>query len=444
METICHRRQTRHGRVFFDVLFLERKKRRLFAYVPISFLLGESLMKIVQINATCGVGSTGKICVGISEILTDRNIENFVLYSSRSNGYPLGIPCADGNYIKIQALKSRLLGNYGFNSEKSTRKMIDELEKIQPDIVHLHNIHGHDCNLERLFGYLKKRKTKIVWTFHDCWAFTGYCSHFTAEKCERWKSCCQDCVQRGSYSWLFDRSKALFEKKKALLSGFNLTVVTPSVWLADLVKQSFLKDCPICVINNGIDLSVFQPIESDFRKNHGLEEKKIVLGVSFGWSEKKGLDVWIELSKRLSEDYQIVLVGTNDKTDKALPKNILSIHRTQNQRALAEIYAAADVFALPTREENYPTVNMEALACGTPVVTFRTGGSTEMLDETCGIAVECDDIDAMETEIVRICSETPYSAEACLKKAKQFDQNERLKEYIELYERIDVAGTKGH
>lgn len=187
------------------------------------------------------------------------------------------------------------------------------------------------------------------------------------------------------------------------------------------------------MINNGIDLSVFKPIENDFRKKNGLIGKKIVLGVAFGWGVRKGLDVFIELAKRLSDDYQIVLVGTDNYVDKQLPANIISIHRTQNQKELAEIYTAADVFVNPTREENYPTVNMEAIACGTPVVTFRTGGSPEIPDETCGSVVDCDDIDAMESEIQRICEEKPYSVAACLKRAKSFDLNDRFEEYVELY-----------
>lgn len=395
-------------------------------------------MKTAQINATCGIGSTGKICVGISQVMTAGNIESYIL-CSRTNGDPLGIPCSDNRYIKLQALKSKVLGNYGFNSKHATRKMIAQLEKIQPDVVHLHNIHGHDCNLEMLFDYFRRKKTKLLWTFHDCWAFTAYCPHFTMNKCDQWKSQCVRCIQRRSYSWFFDRSRELYEKKKVLFAGLNLTIVTPSRWLADQVKQSFLKDYPVYVIHNGIDLGVFKPTPSGFREKHGLANKYVILGVSFGWDERKGLDVFLELSRRLPEDYRIVLVGTDPNTDKLLPDNIISIHRTQNQQELAEIYSAADIFVNPTREENYPTVNMEALACGTPVLTFRTGGSPEMLDETCGSVVPCDDVDALEREILRICTDKPYSEEACLKKAQEFDQNDRFMEYLKLYERAGSA-----
>lgn len=395
-------------------------------------------MKVVQINATCGIGSTGKICVGISQVLTAANIENYIL-CSKNNGYPLGIACAGSRYIKLQALKSKLLGNYGFNSKRVTQKMIAELERIQPDIVHLHNIHGHDCNLEMLFTYFRRKGTKLIWTFHDCWAFTAYCPHFTMAKCDKWRSYCGECAQYRNYTWFFDRSQVLFEKKKKLFTDLNLTIVSPSRWLADLVKQSFLKECPVSVIHNGINLNVFQPVTGSFREKFNLENKKIVLGVSFGWGPKKGLDVFIELAQRLPKDYQVVLVGTDPNVDQLLPENLVSIHRTQNQQELAEIYAASDVFVNPTREENYPTVNMEALACGTPVLTFRTGGSPEMLNETCGSVVPCDDVDALEKEILRICNGKPYTEEACLKKAGEFDKNERFKEYLNLYERI-IAG----
>ena len=392
-------------------------------------------MKIVQINATCGIGSTGKICVGISELLTEKGIENYVL-CSKNNGYPLGIEFANRKYTRRQAIKSRLLGNYGFNSRSETKKMIAELERLKPDIVHLHNIHGHDCNLEILFTYFKKNKTKLVWTFHDCWSFTGYCPHFDMINCDKWKTGCHNCQQKSTYSFLFDRSDIVYNRKKKLFEGLNLTIVAPSKWLAELSKESFFKDYPVEVINNGIDLSIFVPTESDFKIKYGIEDKKMVLGVAFDWGERKGLDVFVELAKRLPSDYQIVLVGTNDEIDKLLPDNIISIHRTQNQRELAEIYTAADVFANPTREETLGLVNVEALACGTPGVTFRTGGSPECYDESCGSVVGRNDVNALEMEIIRICTKKPYKKDSCIAKAKEFDKNERFEEYIELYERI--------
>ena len=222
-----------------------------------------------------------------------------------------------------------------------------------------------------------------------------------------------------------------------------MTIVTPSQWLADLVKESFLKEYPVKVIHNGIDLEVFKPTSSDFRERYGIPaEKSVLLGVAFGWGVRKGLDVFVELARRLDpEKYQIVLVGTDEKTDKLLPENIISIHRTQNQTELAEIYTAADLFVNPTREENYPTVNMESIACGTPVLTFRTGGSPEILTEKTGSVVPCDDIDALEQEIRRICIEKPFSQADCLEHAKSFDMHQRFEEYVKLYEEKSVGGV---
>lgn len=390
-------------------------------------------MKVVQINTTCGIGSTGKICVGISQQLSKRNIENYILYSSQSNGYELGIPCSNNVYIKMQAFKSRILGNYGFNSQKATKKIIKKLKQINPDIVHLHNIHGHDCNLEMLFSFFKKNKTKVIWTFHDCWAFTGYCVHFDMIQCHKWEKKCDNCSQYKEYSWFCDRSNYLFRKKRDVFNKQDLTIITPSQWLAKIAKQSFLGNCPIKIINNGIDLSVFCPTKSNFREKYQCNGKILLLGVAFGWNNKKGLEVFIELSKRLDNKYQIILVGTDAQVEKLLPASIITIRRTQNQKELAAIYSAADLFVNPTQEDTFPTVNIEAIACGTPIMTFDTGGSAEIIDDTCGCIVDKNNIEMLKNEIIRVCETRPYSMEACLKRAKAFEIEYKLNEYIDFY-----------
>lgn len=395
-------------------------------------------MKIVQINATCGAGSTGKICVAVSELLTEKGIENYILYSMGKSDYPLGIKYQNDKYTRFQALYSRIFGNYGFNSYLSTRKMLKELRKINPDIVHLHNLHAHNCNLKILLEFLKRRGIKVFWTFHDCWTMTGYCPHFLMAGCDKWKTGCESCVQRKEYSWFFDKSKKLYNLKRKLFEGLDLTIVTPSEWLAGVVKESFLKGFPVKVINNGIDLSIFKPTESDFRKKYDLEDKYIVLGVAFGWGVRKGLDVFIELSKHLDDNYKIVLVGTNDDVDRQLPQNIISIHRTENQQQLAQIYTAADVLFNPTREENYPTVHMESIACGTPVVTFDVGGCKEMLSETTGISIKKDSVEEALSGIIKICDKTFFSGyEFSENNKKDFSQNSAYQKYIELYEEVN-------
>lgn len=390
-------------------------------------------MKIVQINSHCGSGSTGKICVAVSKLLTENGIENYILYGAGNSEYPLGKCYMSGLETKVQALQSRILGNYGLNSKAATKRMLQMLDEIQPDVVHLHNLHGHNCDLRMLFQYLREKKTKVFWTFHDCWAFTGYCPYYDMAGCDQWKTSCKNCPQKRKYSWFFDRSHYLFEKKKELYGDLDMTIITPSHWLAAQVKQSFLHKCEVKVIHNGIDLNVFQPRESDFREKYHCQNKYIVLGVAFGWGLRKGLDVFVELSKRLDDRFQIVLVGTDEKIDQQLPSNIISIHRTQDQIELAQIYTAADVFVNPTREDNFPTTHLEALACGTPVVTFDVGGSGEMLDSDCGCAMQKNDISALEKEIMSVCEGFSFSQKNCVWKAKAFAAEEKFKEYLNLY-----------
>ena len=397
-------------------------------------------MKIVSINSLPN-GSTGKIMNEIADMAEKNGFDTYCFWGSWYSEIKEKAEKRScfGSSIenKISGAFSILTGLQNFGSIIGTISLINKINKIDPDIIHLHNLHLWTINIPLLFKYIKKHNIKTVWTLHDCWAFTGHCPHFDMIGCDKWKTGCYGCPQYKEYpKSLFDNSKYMYRIKKKWFTDIkDMTIVTPSEWLASLVKESYLKDYPVKVINNGIDLNVFKPTESDFRKKYALENKYIVLGVAFGWGRRKGLDVFVELARRLDkEKYKVVLVGTDDNVDKLLPENIISIHRTQNQTELAKIYSAADVFANPTREENYPTVNMEALACGTPVVTFNTGGSPEMLDETCGAAVAKNDIDAMYNEIIRICEKKPYSLEACIKKAKGFDKNEKFGEYIRLYE----------
>ena len=390
-------------------------------------------MKIVQLNITCGVGSTGKICLAVSRLLRDKGVENYILFSEEDSDYEYGIKYADKLSVKLEALKSRVFGNYGFNSKALTKKLIAKLDEIKPDIVHLHNLHGHGCNLEMLFGYFKEKNIKLYWTFHDCWAFTGYCPHFDMVGCDKWQSQCASCPQKGAYSFFFDKSDKLYSRKKELFTGLDLTIITPSEWLKSQVKKSFLKDYEVMVINNGIDLDVFTPRESDFREKYGIKDKFLILGVAFNWDERKCIDVFSDLARTLPNDCRIVLVGTNENTRKLLPDNVVAIDRTENQSHLAEIYTACDLFVNATREDTFPTVNIEALACGTPVLTFRTGGSAEIIDSSCGMSVEKNDIDSLRKAILSIKETRPFTKEACLKKSAEYRKEDKFKQYTEIY-----------
>lgn len=390
-------------------------------------------MNLIQINAV-PYGSTGSIMFSLADIMESRGHKVLCTTGFTWKG------CSRPDYVMTSGIAektvhtwlARITGKTGGFSTVATWRLLRRLDKMKPDLVHLHNLHGWFLNLPMFFGYIKKHNIPVVWTLHDCWSFTGHCPHFAMAGCDRWKTGCGGCDKHYLYpQTFFDCSKTNWRRKKKWFTGVkNLTIVTPSQWLAEQVRQSFLGEYPVRVINNGIDLSVFKP-DPDVKKN----EKFTLLGVSYDWDNKKGLDVFLELAKRLDDRFRIVLVGTNDTVDKLLPENITSIHRTQNPGELAKLYAEADLLVNPTREDTYPTVNMEALACGTPVLTFRTGGSPEILDEHCGVVVPCGDVDAMEAAILRL-AEQPIGPQLCLDRARTFDKYERFEEYIRLYGEI--------
>ena len=284
--------------------------------------------------------------------------------------------------VYMHALYTRISGKTGFASKKDTKKLLNWIDKINPDVILLHNLHGYYINIEMLFNYFKTHKNiRIIWTLHDCWAFTGQCPHFEYVNCDKWETCCYNCPQINRYPKTFkDNSTFNYKKKKELFSNLKIDIITPSEWLANLVKKSFLKDNHVEVINNGINTEVFKKVNNDeFRKKYNLENKKILLGVSSDWTDRKGLNDFINLSKLLTNKYKIVLVGLTKKQIKKLPSNILGISKTSNVLELREIYSTADLFLNLTHEDNYPTVNLEAQACATPVVTYDTGGSKETI-----------------------------------------------------------------
>lgn len=402
---------------------------------------GNIMAKIIEINS-CNFGSTGNIMLNIADIAQKEGNEVYVSYpdsnSNRKKQADSDILIGTSLTRNIHLQIAKLTGFNGCFSVFATWRFLKKVNKIKPDIIHLHNLHNCYINLPMLFKYIKRHDIKTVWTLHDCWAFTGQCPHFVMAKCDKWKDGCYGCKQYKEYPQSdVDRTKTMYKLKKKWFTGVkNMIIVTPSQWLADLVKRSFLSDYTVKVINNGIDLSVFKPTESTFREKYDLQNKYMVLGVASPWGERKGLDVFTELSKRLDDRYRIVLVGLSKEQKENLPPNIIGLERTANQTELAEIYTAADVFANPTREDNFPTVNIEALACGTPVVTFNTGGSAECINELCGNVTDCDDIDSFEKEIRYVCENKPYSGENCLKRAKQFDMNDKFEEYVRLYEKV--------
>lgn len=395
-------------------------------------------MRIVYINAV-PYGSTGRIVFDLADAVEKSGgqalcVSGFTWKKCSRPDFVMSSNIFEKSWHKLLA---ELTGKNGSFSVRATKNLLKKIDDFNPDMVHLHNIHGWFINLPMLFDYLKKKQVPVVWTFHDCWSFTGHCPHFIGIGCEKWKKLCNNCPLHKDYpKSLPDNSEKMFLKKKKWFCGISdLTIVTPSGWLGKLAEQSFLNDYPVEVINNGIDLSVFKKTESDIKTKHRIENKHLVLGVSYAWDNKKGLDVFVELQKRLGEDYCIMLIGADDKTKEKLSKNMIGISRTDSQQELAAVYSAADVFVNPTREDNFPTVNMEALACGTPVITFETGGSPEIIDSECGFVVKQNDISDLEKKIRETCEKKLFSAEACEKRARNFDRQKFIDNYLELYRR---------
>lgn len=425
-------------------------------------------MKVLMINSVCGIGSTGRICTDLAQEFERDGHEVKIAYGRDENvpekfrKYAVQIGTAMD--VKLHGALTRIFDAHGFGSKKATKKFLKWAEEYKPDLLWLHNIHGYYINIEMLFAWIKKHpEMEVKWTLHDCWAFTGHCSHFTVAGCDKWKTQCGHCIQKQEYpaSKVIDNSKNNYVRKKSAFTGVKkMTIITPSKWLADLVKQSFLSEYPVEVHYNKIDTSIFKPTPSDFRERYGLEGKKIILGVASVWTERKGLGDFIELAKMLDDRYAIVLVGlskeqiaevpekfndikqienTNEnvtiycfgekndnlkaslnkkeasqdnkyilqnengvvisagiehlyraivgcEADTEMRNNVLvvdrliCIQRTNNAAELAEIYTASDYFVNPTYEDNYPTVNLEAVACGTYVITYDTGGCRETIN----------------------------------------------------------------
>lgn len=394
-------------------------------------------MKVLQINSVCGVGSTGRIATDLYKVLEEQGHECLIAYGRGTapegiNSYKIGTNL--DNYLHVA--RTRILDQHGYGSKKPTIELVKKIKEYNPDVIHLHNLHGYYLNLEVLFNYLAESNKPVVWTLHDCWAFTGHCAHFDYIGCDKWKDECNNCPQKKEYpsSNFLDNSKLNFNKKKELFTSLqNMKIITPSKWLAKLVQESFLGKYNVEVINNGIDLNVFKPTPSDFRQKYYLEKKKMILGVASVWTERKGLSTFIKLSAKLNEDYQIVLVGITEKQKNDLPVNIIGITRTNNIKELAEIYTTADVFVNPTLEDNFPTVNLEALACGTPVITYDTGGSPEIVNIECGVVVRQDDLDELILKIIKL-TKCKNVTTICLKEVKKYNKYQKFLEYFYIYQ----------
>ena len=342
-------------------------------------------MKILQINTTVNSGSTGRIAEDIGKTLISKGHESYIAFGQ-------GNQKSDSKLIKIgskldfyvHVVRSLFTDRHGFGSKRATKNFLKQIDVIKPDAIGLHNIHGYYLNVEILFKYIKEKNIPVLWTLHDCWPFTGHCSYNT--DCDN----CKNCQRKYPTSIFLNQTTRNFRDKKLIFNKVKrLQIITPSIWLKDLVKQSFLK-YPAQCINNGIDLNQFQPSENrkKLKEKLQIQNKKIILGVASTWDKRKGLSDFIQLASLLDANYKIILIGLTSKQIQNLPKNIMGVQRTESIAELANFYSMADVYINPTHKDNFPTTNIEALACGTPVITYNTGGSPEAIDNTTGKLVK--------------------------------------------------------
>lgn len=399
-------------------------------------------MRIVQINTTVNTGSTGRITEEIGDVLISFGHESYIAFGRGNRPSHSKLLKIGGIYdVYVHVLKTMLFDRHGFGSMYATNNLVRRIHALSPDAIGLHNLHGYYLNIQALFTYLRNQNVPVLWTLFDCWAFTGHCSYFEDVSCMKWQSRCFNCPKSRAYpaSYFSDNSTKNFEDKKRIFTSLtNLHLVVHSYWLASLVKKSFLKKFPVHIIASGVDLNIFRPCNSDLVEKYNLSGKKIILGCANIWTKRKGLADFIKLAGVLPEDYKIILIGINKSQVVKLPASIIFIERTENSEELAAWYSIADVFVNPTYTDNFPTTNIESLACGTPVITYNTGGSPESIDEQTGIIIEKGDITGLVLAIQTIVENVKhFYRTACRTRAQRFyDKNDRYKDYCNIYEKI--------
>lgn len=399
------------------------------------------MMKTIVIVNSNNYASTGNVMLNTAKVAREHGYKVYTCCrnSRAARRYDYEDQIYIGTWLDrvISERLAYLTGLNGYFNIINTWLFIRKLKKLKPDLIQVHSMCDNYLNVSMFYRYIRDSGIPMVWTLHDGWAFTGRCALF---RCEKWMEGCGNCPHLEYFppSLFLDNTARVLKKREKLYRTMkNMTLVTPSKWLAELSKISIFKeDHPVRVINNGIDLDVFKPTESDFRQKYGLQDKYVLLGVAYNWDKEKGRYALTELAKVLPDDYRVVMVGTNDEFDREFPDTVISIHKTFDRKELVEIYSSADLYVNPTTDENFPTVNIEALACGLPVLTYATGGSAEIIDEKSGSSVRTGDFETLIKEIRRICETRPYKKEDCLRRAADFNMHDKFREYLDLYEEI--------
>ncbi len=408
------------------------------------------MKRLLQINPVMRVStSTGRIMNEIGELAIKNGWESYIAYSKGRDGIKSSnshiVPIGNKLSVAWHGVMTRLFDRHGLSSDCATKQFIWQIKQIKPDVIHIHNIHGYFLNYKLLFDYLSKCGIPEIWSVHDCWLYTGHFYYYSYVGCNKWQRGCCNCPQQRKFpaSLLVDRSRRNFiDKKEAFTSvpASLMKIVPVSEWIREQMSHSFLKECNFEVIHNGIDINIFQPTPNDgIKAKYGLLGKRhIILGVASIWSEEKGWDDFMQLATMLNDDEVIVLVGVDDDKKRLLPDNIIGISRTENIAELANLYSLADVFVNPTWQDNYPTVNLESIACGTPVVTYRTGGSIEVITPQTGVIIDQGDVKGILNAVRDIEKKgKKYYCEGCRQYAiDNFNKEERYADYLRLYDEM--------
>lgn len=410
------------------------------------------MKRLLQINPVLRMNtSTGRIMQEIGDLAMAHGWESYIAYSRGRDGVP---ECTSqlmpvGNRLSVawHGLMTRLMDRHGLASSQATRAFIREVDALRPDVIHIHNLHGYFLNYRLLFDYLAHQEVPVIWTVHDCWLYTGHCYHYAFAGCSGWQTGCGHCPQQREFpaSWLVDRSHRNYTDKQRAFTSLpreRFMLIPVSHWMEEEMRHSFLKDCRMRVIHNGIDTETFSPQQgSEILDQYSLRGKQVLLGVASIWSREKGMDDFIRMADMLHEDERIVLVGIDEKTARKLPPKVIPIRRTANVHQLAQLYSAATAFVNPTWQDNYPTVNLEAISCGTPVVTYRTGGSPESITDATGIVVPQGNIGDMLAAVRQIEARGKEAfATPCRDYAlAHFRKEDRYMDYIRLYDEVMQA-----
>ena len=395
-------------------------------------------MKILQINAVYGYLSTGMIVKDIGRIITENGHEAFFAYQSTNetvnNGYCIG----NSFDWKMHALLSRLSGKQSYHSKFATYKFLKYIDEIKPDVVHLHNLHSNYIHLNMLLDYLAKKDIATVITMHDCWYFTGKCFHYIDHGCNGFTNGCGNCPKRKTSppSWFFDFSKTMFkDRKKYLLAIPRLQIVGCSDWICNEAKKGFLRDTNIVPIWNGVDTDTFKPYDkSQMKKKYDCLDKRVVMGMANKWFLPQNKELLEKTVEQIGENDLLMLVGCNEVQFKNAEKygnKVKTVGFIKGRKELAEYYSMADVFVNPTHADTLPTVNMESICCGTPVVTYAVCGSSELVLEGCGRVVPENDVEGMINAFNNIVPTDCSSIGA-----KAFDRQVSYEKYLNVYEEL--------